>query len=153
MSLLKRYIRSLENAEKQLERVAIKAVVDNQAFILSTLKHDQLGEGLDSMGRVVGTYAPSTEEVYAKKSPKPRTAKITGQPYNFEWTGKFFDGMKVKTSSDGFDITSPSKSDLEKIFGVQLTKLTKENMDFINKRIIEPALYEHIFNAMAKISL
>ena len=151
MSILSRYIQRLENASQELEQVAIRAVADNKEFILSTLKHDQLGEGLDSFGRVVGTYAPTTEEYYAKKSPKPRTAKRTGEPYNFEWTGKFFDGMKVTTSKDGFTITSPTKNDLEKIFGTKLTQLTKENMEFVSDKVITPALYKHIFDTMSNL--
>ncbi len=151
MGLIQKYISQLESASGQLEMVAIRAVKDNQDFILSTLKHDQLGEGMDSFGRMVGEYAAKTEEYYSKRKPLPRTPKITGSPYNFEWTGKFFDGMKVKTSKEGFEITSPSKDDLEKIFGTKLTALTKENLDFVNEKVVIPALYKHIFDAMAKL--
>ncbi len=148
MGIIKNYIRNLENASDKLEVIAMKAIKDNKDFILSTLKHDQLGEGMDSFGRIVGEYAAKTEEVFAKQYPKPRTPKIYGRPYNFEWTGKFFDHMKLKASKEGYDIDSPMKAYLENIYDTKLTALTEENEKFVNEKIVTPALYEYIFQQM-----
>lgn len=148
MSITKNIIKKLSRTESNLGKIAAKAIRDNKKFVLSTLKHDQLGEGLDSSGRVVGTYAAATEEVWAKRSPKPRTSKKTGEPYNFEWTGGFFDSMKVNTENEGYDITSSRKSELESAYGTNLTKFTEENSEFINEKVIVPALYEAIFASL-----
>lgn len=148
MSVAQEYIKKLNASEKRLERVAMKAIMDNKAFILSYLKHEQLGEGLDSFGRLVGEYAATTEEVYAKMSPRPRTAKVAGANYNFEWTGKFFDGMKIKKQVMGFEIISPTKKLLEDAYDTVLTDFTDENMAFISEKIIEPAIYEDIFSSI-----
>jgi len=117
--------------------------------VLSTLKNDQLGEGLDSFGRLVGEYAASTQEVYAKRSPKPRRAKDYGASYNFEWTGKFMDSMKIKKEgNDGYVIDSARKAELESIYDTKLTALTEENNDFVNNKVVNPALYDSIFKSL-----
>lgn len=126
------------------------AVADNQEFILSLLKDEQLSKGLDSFGNIVGKYKPSTIEKWVPKDP-PRTTKAVGQPYNFDWHGTFKDTMTVETDNDGYTVNSATKRALEAIYGTKLTKLTKEHIDIIDKQVIEPALYDHIFSAMSML--
>lgn len=158
MSILKQYIQRLENVEHNFESIAIKAVLDNEKYILDLLKNEQLGEGLDSFGRNIlhphgnaaGTYQPRTVEYWAKKYP-PRTKKTVGGKFNMDWSGKFKDSMTVKTDSDGYTVDSLTKRAMEAIYGTKLTKLKKDLSDRIDKKIIQPALYKHIFIEMAKI--
>lgn len=154
MGLLKPYIDRLEKASNDMERVAIQAVRENEEFVLDLLKNEQLGKGLDSFGKDIlhpngnanGTYMPNTQNYWAKKPPKPRTPKITGKKFNMDWTGRFKDTMKVKYDDKGYTVDSATKRAMEAIYGVNLTKLTKEHSEIIDKKIIEPALYKHIFN-------
>lgn len=145
MSLIKKHIAKLDKLEKNLPKIASRAVKAKKDFILSTLKHDQLGEGEDSSGRIVGDYAASTQS-WANINPKARTAKPWNEPYNFEWTGKFFDTMRIKTDDDGFDIDSARKAELESIYRTELTKLSPDNMEFVTEKIIKPALYEYVLD-------
>jgi hypothetical protein len=148
MGIIKSYILKLEHASNNLENVAIQSVKSNEAYILSVLKENQLSVGLDGFGQIVGTYKASTINNWMPKDP-PRTSKSVGQPYNFEWHGRFKDTMKIQTNKEGFVINSVTKRSLEAIFNTNLTKLTKENMEFVVKKIIEPALYKSIFDSLA----
>lgn len=148
MGVIQQYIAQLESASDQLEIVAIRAVADNEKLILSILKDEQLGEGLDSFGNVVGTYKPVTIEKWVPKDP-PRTKKSVGQPYNFDWHGTFKDTMTIETDKEGYTVNSVSKRALEAIYDTKLTKLTKEHSERINKEVIEPALYKHIFESIS----
>ncbi len=145
MGLLKPFIDKLLKASNNLESVAIQAVRQNEGFILDLLKDKQLGEGEDSFGKIVGTYKESTINTWVPKDP-PRTRKSIGQPYNFDWHGTFKDTMRVVANDDGYTIESATKRALEAIYNTKLTKLTKEHSDIIDKKIIIPALYEHIFS-------
>lgn len=147
MGVLKQYIAKLEKASSQLERVAIEAVREKEAFILSLLKDEQLGSGLDSFGKLVGQYKESTINKWVPKDP-PRTRKSIGQPYNFDWHGTFKDTMKIVYDNDGYTVESATKRALEAIYNTKLTKLTKEHSEIIDKEVIEPALYNYIFSVI-----
>lgn len=150
MGLLKPYIDRLEKASNELERVAIQAVRENEEFVLDLLKNEQLGKGEDSFGSIVGNYKPATINTWVPKDP-PRTKKSIGQPYNFEWHGTFKDTMKVVIDDDGYTVESATKRALEAIYDTKLTKLNKKHSDIIDKKVIESALYKHIFQATSQL--
>ena len=155
MGLLQPFIANLELASNQLDRVAMNAIKDNENYILLLVKEQQLGKGLDSEGKNIlhpkgnssGTYQPATENYWAKKNPKPRTSKRTGNKFDMEWTGATKDSMKVITARGGFDIDSSRKRAIEAIYGTKMFALMEKHSKLINEKIIEPAIYEHIFKA------
>lgn len=151
MSLIKENIKSLLRVEKDLPRIAKKAVVENMDFIMFLLKEDQLGNSIRSDGKPAPYYAPTTIE-YARFDP-PRTgvsSKSDSDRYNFEWSGKWMDGMYIKVDDDGFDILSRDGKTaiLEKMARGKLTKLTEKNNKKVNDEVIEPELYERLFERL-----
>lgn len=134
------------DVEKRIPAWAKEAIELNKFEIINRLKAFQLEKGLDSSGRVVGTYADSTE-IYAERDNvyKPKTA---GMPYNFYWTGETYENIAIRSvnkSAKTYTIrTNMSKEKLlEEQFG-DLFTLTAENVDYVNKNIIEPYLAEKI---------
>ena len=156
MASIKQSINRLNSVKGKLPNVAKKSIKKNEKLILKLIKEEQLGKGFDSFGQDlvhplapgqqgIPNYEESTEFFWAKKPPKPRKPKKTGQRYNFEWTGTTYDTMKVKSETEGFDVTASRQRALEAIYGTKLMKLTPENMEYIEENVIEPALYEEIF--------
>lgn len=144
--LIKPYLDKIKSIEGNLEGIARKIVIENGDFIIEVLKELQLGEGIGSDGNIVGRYKKITDEWASSPwNKKPRKSKIAGDPFNFEWTGKFFDGMKLAAYSDGFNIFSIDGKQrlLEQQYG-ELTKLTDKNNEMINNDIILPELQKYI---------
>lgn len=74
-----------------------------EAYLVD-LQQLQLSEGQNPQGQTIGTYSPATEE-FAKQE-NPLQPKRAGDPYNFEWTGKFFRGMNIKVGKNEAVFTS-----------------------------------------------
>ena len=150
---LQRDISKLRGIIAGLEDEAAKIIQDNAELILELLKKGQLDKGLTSDGRIAGYYSPVTDAIASSAITlavgRPRQDKVAGQPYNFDWTGKWRDSMFVKTlrSEKGFDILSSDTKTamLEDFVGARLTKLTEEHNDFINEHILLPQLLERSF--------
>lgn len=138
--------RALANLERMKEKIPLwikDALLENADFIINILQENQLAKGKDSSGTIVGRYSWATDVFYAKDPQnKPRRSKTAGDPYNFEWSGELFDSMNIKisTQESSFDIYSTTGKDvyLEDKFKRNLTKLTKENNDWVNENILEP---------------
>lgn len=149
MKLIKNYISHLERIKNEIPIFIRDAIFENSDLIINILQENQLSKGKDSTGTVVGVYSWATD-VYYSNDPfnKPRKPKTKGEPYNFEWSGEFFDSMNIKVNlqNKDYDIYSSTGRDkeLQKWFGTDLTILTKENNDFINKNIIEPYVSKQI---------
>jgi hypothetical protein len=153
MSLIKQNIRSLRSAERQLERVAKRAIVENLDYILFLLKEKQLGEGIRSDGKGAPFYAPSTID-YAQFNP-PRTgesSKSSSDRFNYEWSGTWIDSLYIKLEKDGFDILARDNKTalLEKLSRGKITALTEKNNKLINEEIVKPKLFEYMINALVK---
>lgn len=155
MSIIEKALANLESLKTQIPIWAKDCIIENADFIISILQDNQLSKGYDSSGAIVGTYFWKTEYIHAKDPHnRPRTQKVKGQPYNFEWSGEFFDSMNIKidTVSSDFDIFSSTGKDvfLEEQFRRNLTDFTKSNNDFVNTQIIEPyiaqKIEENLFN-------
>lgn len=151
MELIKNYLAHLERLKEQIPDFIRDAILENSEYIISVLQDNQLALGKDSTGAIVGTYSWATNVFFnigenrARSSGQPKEA---GEPYNFEWTGEFFDSMTVRVNSaeKGFDIYSTTGKDrfLEKEFNSELTRLTPENNELINRTVIEPYVAKQI---------
>ena len=104
---------------------------------------EQLNEGEDFNGKTIGTYSFATELI--SKETKPRKPKIAGQPFNFEDTGGFFDGMVLDVFEDKASFWSEDEKTpllvtrYKNLFGLQDEKLRK-----VIKSIVLPALLNTI---------
>lgn len=122
---------TLVQQQKILARLANKATFDaviaeagrpsggtDKAEIIR-LNQDQLREGENNEGNLIGRYAEATE-YWARYGTPPIAPKYKDDPYNFEWTGDFFEAFKVKvsqTKGELFEITSnvPYLKDIQKL--------------------------------------
>lgn len=153
MRITEKAIANLEDIKQNIPEWARDAILENDQYIISILQDKQLSEGKDSYGKYVGFYKTVTEQVYSQDpANRPRKPKISGEPYNFEWSGEFFDSMNIKINAQqqGYDIFSSTGKDrfLETIFKTELTKFTDENNDFVNKTIIEPYIAKKISESL-----
>lgn len=106
--------------------------------ILLNLQKKRLNEGQNIFGNTIGVYSPATEEIARQEN--PRKPKIAGEPFNFEYTGGFFDGMKAIFSGDEVTFTSSdSKTSLitekwDNIFGQ-----SDEDLQSFVSKVLYPA--------------
>lgn len=98
----------------------------------------QLSFGKDNKGEIIGTYTEATENW--DRGYTPRKPKIAGEPYNFEDTGRFFDGFELLVDGKEAQFWSTDEktpflvAQYKDIFG-----LRPENLKDIIKRVILPA--------------
>jgi hypothetical protein len=96
----------------------------------------RLSEGEDIRGNIVGRYSRATElEALFGSGPRPIQPKREGEPYNFEWTGGLFGGMRLVFGDREaiFDSTDSKTRDLVskygEILGIQQEDLTEAIRD------------------------
>jgi hypothetical protein len=111
--------------------------VDNRVieFIIDLNTNDQLFEdGIDSLGRQLGDYAPFTVE--SKKGKGDRYDHIT-----LKDTGKFYDSWTVRVDKRGLELDADDFSHYDEplfsIYGEDVLGLTDENKDKITAIIRE----------------
>lgn len=86
--------------------IFFESVAAFQAYLID-FNQIRLEEGEDVFGNLVGTYSRATELEYLfGEGPKPIKPKVEGEPYNFQWTGGLFGGMKIDIFSDRAEFTS-----------------------------------------------
>jgi len=153
MSIITPYIENLEKIKNKLPEIAAKAINDNYSEIVMLVKSKQLGKGLNSFGTPLewnlgdGYYKPATQG-YATRD-KVRVPKIEDQPYNFSWFGETLDNTQLKQNANEstYEVfTIPWKQRmLETKAGYgEIFKLTKEHNDYVNEKMILPAIYRYI---------
>ena len=153
--MIKKKINDLLVLEKNLERFANRAVVENQDAVLFLLQEEQLRNSIMSDGSVLGKkYAKSTQEYWRYVNP-PRVeqfdTKVTSERYNFDWSGEFFNSMRLKFDKDGFDIKSPKEKKVAlNTKNKEFMALTKENNDFVNDEIVTPYLFDKLIDTLIK---
>ena len=152
---LKERTNLLKNKSK-FTKLVLRTAFKFEAYLVD-LNQIQLSNGLNIQGQVIGQYAKATEEI--AKTESTREPKIAGDPFNFEWTGKLFDGMRIRLTAKAliFYSTDP-KADLvtakygdifseSVIFG-----LTQESLvDFMENKFI-PAMQQEICVALGLTS-
>lgn len=138
------YDKAIKDVKADLPNIIRQILIKNKVKILNILKEEQLAKGLGSDGALLGTYSRNTELISIFESPKPRRAKVEGQPYNFDWTGSFFDKFDMMFEDEQsftlFSRDSKAKM-LEETYG-ELTTLTEQNNKRINEEILRPQMYD-----------
>lgn len=142
---LEPYVKEIADIKKDLPDYLRKVLIRRRDEVLRILKEDQLSQGIDSKGKIIGKYSKNTPSYIDPTNP-PRQDKIPGEPYNLEWTGGLFDNMYLHfedfSSFSLFSQDSKAKM-LEAEYGDIFT-LTKQNNDRINQEILRPEMYEYI---------
>lgn len=129
----------------ELVKIALEVVFQLRAYLID-LNQIQLSEGKDAFGNIIGTYSPATE--FISQNPdagqvRPILPKNAGDPYNFEWTGDFFNEMTMVANGKEVIFTSTdSKTPLLTMKYKDLFGLTDENMTEAVTEKILPAFVE-----------
>lgn len=121
-----------QNLSKVSNRDAIyeevfRAIKFLEAYLLD-LQKAQLSQGVDNEGVEIGTYSPATEAIAKQSNPiKPKRA---GDPYNFEWTGGFFQGMRLDVDKrEAVFTSSDQKTPMLVVKYPGLLGLTERNLE------------------------
>lgn len=130
---------------------AIGDIVLNADDFVIFLQQEQLRLGKNESGDTIGTYTPYTEFISENYQEfgveKPIQSKVAGEPYNFEWSGKYFKGMFIKVFANStfiieIDSSVPYADELEKRYK-KLLGLADNNQDELN-RFIEDKVTEQL---------
>ena len=141
-------------SDLNLELVLKEVLKDEEVIkLIKRLNKEQLSLGENSKGELLGTYSELTEDIARNyqfyDAPKPNKPKIAGEPYNFDWTGEFFESIEVLESNlgviidggrnlrDGFNF--PEK------YGEDVFGLSDENFKIVEEFIIGKSI-EYIKN-------
>lgn len=107
--------------------------------VFVNLQKQQLSQGQDIFGNTIGEYSQLTEQIAQLEN--PRKPKIAGEPYNFEWTGNFFDGIRLEVRRDtAIFSSSDSKTPLLVAQYGDIFGLSDENLTEVVSRVLLPAL-------------
>lgn len=87
------------NKIKKYDKNALEKIIAIEANNLepeiTEIQKQQLSEGKNANGEIIGTYTPFTEFIASQSNPiKPKKA---GKPYNFQWSGNLFKGLFSKS--------------------------------------------------------
>ncbi|WP_428743243.1 hypothetical protein [Tenacibaculum sp.] len=153
VDVLEPYAKEIQAVKKDLPNILRKILIRRKDDVIRILKEDQLSKGLDSSGKVVGTYSRVTEQIALEKAllgRSPRKPKVAGKPYNFEDTGGFFDGFSLKFEDfESFTLFSrDSKAEFLKQEYGDIDTLTKTNNERINQEILRPEMYDEIIKRL-----
>ena len=96
LSELQKGLQRLSEGDRLL-KLLFEAVRATEKVALS-LQKQQLSEGYSQKDELIGVYTKTTQNIAEHRD--VRQPKIAGEPYNFEWTGDFFDGMELIFEGD-----------------------------------------------------
>jgi len=149
VDVLEPYVQEIADIKQQLPKILRDILIRHRDEVLNILRDEQLAEGKDSKGKIIGKYSKNTPS-YIDPNNEPRQDKIPGAPYNFEWTGGLFDNMYLHfedlKSYSLFSADEKAKF-LEKQYGDIFT-LTKENNERVNNEILRPEMYDEIIKRL-----
>lgn len=135
------------NVPKEVEKV----VKSNKVEIIG-LNKSNLAKGLNSNDRIVGVYSVFTSS-HAKKNPKPNKPKLPGSHYNFNWTGKFINGMFIKYTPNKISFLSKGMGLTKKtrfITKNKLLGLSDKRSISMNYKILTPGLSQAFKRHLSK---
>lgn len=142
-------LKNAKIAKKGMRSIAKKIIKNHAQEIINLIKFGQLEQGIDGTGKIVGTYALTTQG-YADAD-GVTTPKDFGSPYNFHWSGQTIENLKLgRITNDYFEITTIKfKQDLlSDLFGGELFELTAEHNNYVNEEIIVPNLEKYILETI-----
>ena len=143
ISIFRQRLKAIAN-----EQLIISLVFDQinrYKGILIDLVQLQLEKGENPKNEVVGTYKRATEIESLLGKVKPIQPKKEGDPYNFEWTGGFFDGMFLEVGKDEAQWGSDDykTEELEKKYG-ELLGLQIKNFIEAKEQYLLPGFIQEV---------
>lgn len=100
---------TLKQQAERLRRInlegAVEIVLLTSDETLIAFNQKQLSEGRSNENTLIGRYTEFTERIANEEGSNIRPKK-KGAPYNFEWSGEFFDAFKSKQIDGGVELTS-----------------------------------------------
>lgn len=144
------YMRRLRsfNVEKETDRIIKRS---NRQII--EINQINLDKGLDYENDLVGTYSAFTQLRASTSKIRPNQSKNAGEPYNFDWTGDFINGIYITYKNNEIKFFSRGLGGAEKrrfILNNKLLGVSEEGSKIINFDIIMPQLQTSFKNKMNK---
>jgi len=130
----------------------ISKAVKEGAWQIIDLNKINLAKGLNSKGRLVGTYSVVTQN-YARKGRRPNESKKAGTTYNFNWTGAFINGIFITYKNDKISFSSTGLGLSKKNFFIlsnDLLGVEKNRNELINYDILAPRLRRYFKTHIGK---
>ncbi len=123
-------------SDEQLLISLVFEQIERYKGILIDYVQIQLEEGQNPKGQVVGVYKRATELESLFGTPKPILPKKEGDPFNFQWTGGFFDGMFLKVTKKDAQFGSTDKAELleskyGELLGLQIKNFIEAKEDYL----------------------
>lgn len=142
-------LRSLKD-QSALTYAIMKAVQDNEEFILDIVRWDQLyARGINGKGVEIASYMPYTTWTKINKAEKLQpTDRVTLRD-----TGHFYNMMEVVVTTKGFYIQSEIAYTHELIdkYGKEIFRITNENFNKIVVPLIRIAAFDFIFKQLKMV--
>lgn len=140
MATIREMLNRVNEAKFGLEHEMERIVQLLSEEILDLNRRDQLFQGEDTEGNIIGYYSEATENVWGGRYANP--PKIAGEPYNFQDTGDLFQGFALQFRNGLLVIYSTDSKVplLEEKYGNRLFGLTIENQEKLNYEILKPHL-------------
>lgn len=92
---LQRNVEALADIE-EIYGILFDVIRSLEAYLID-LNLLQLEEGKNVQGQIIGRYSRATELFALFGSQiKPIEPKVEGEPFNFQWTGGFFEGFRLQ---------------------------------------------------------
>jgi hypothetical protein len=112
---------------------------DKQQLVITLNQRSQLFEqGVNSLGRIIGTYSPATESI-------SRGRKRAGQPYTLLDTGEFYDSFEiVNVQPNYFTIWADGNKEDENLFekyGNEILGLTEQSIERLTQMILPEIIF------------
>ncbi len=89
--------------EQEVYRIGFEVIEKLEAYLID-LQQIQLESGRNNQNQPLGNYSKKTEAL--SRTNPPVMPKVAGQPYNFQWEGDFFRGMKLEIARASAVFTS-----------------------------------------------
>lgn len=143
MSTIRGFLNNTRKAIVNLDSDVESAIKLIEQDLLDLNLEDQLFQGLDNRGRIIGVYSKATEEMTQGLTGRGYP-KLAGSPYNFFDRGDLFRGTRYRfANGDRLEIfsTDSKVSELEARFGKgRLFGLTEPNEKKFNYELLLPLL-------------
>lgn len=133
--------------KKVKTRPIIRDVIKKNKAQIIDINKIALDRGYNYKDQIVGVYTTATELISGEPNNIPREPKTAGSPFNFDWTGRFIDGIFITYTRDMIIFDSRGKgggTKLEFVDNNYLLGVSDNGADIINFEIILPQYQKEV---------